>query len=577
MAAVAGTYASGPPVLRAYEAILSWVTTVDHKKIGIMYLVTAGIFGTVGMAFSLVIRTELAETGTIISADTYNQIFTMHGSIMIFLFLIPIAQGFMNYAVPLSIGALDMAFPRINALSFWLFALAGLLIASSFLFDGGSAAAGWTAYTPIASNSEPRIPGLQGNLDPVGVGMDLWLVGVLLLGTGSTVGGVNFIVTILKMRAPGMTMFRMPMFAWATLVTAFLVVLATPVLAAALIMMFADRNGAGGVIFDPNAGGQAILWQNLFWFYSHPAVYIMVLPSMGIVSEVISVFSRKPIFGYRSMVLALLGIGLLGFIVWAHHMFTTGGVFLPFFMAATFLIGVPTGVKMFNWIGTMYKGSIQYSSAMLFAIGFLSLFLIGGITGIFFAAVPVDFALHDTYFVVSHFHYTMSIGSTFGIFAGAYFWFPKMFGRFMNESLGKIHFWTTFIGVNIIFWPQLMLGLDGMPRRINDYAANGGWETLNMISTIGAFISAIGMLIFLFNVVHSMRWGEKTDKNDPWEANTLEWATTSPPPAHNFDEIPYVTSERPLFDKRWADKQPDAGGHGSGGATAPDPAARMKG
>ena len=555
MATLAPTAAPGYAGVGWWASLMGWLTTVDHKKIGILYIFTAGGFALVGMAFSLVMRTELAETGTIISAETYNQMFTMHGSIMLFLFILPVSVGFMNYIVPLQIGAVDMAFPRINALSYWMFLFAGVLIVTSFAVDGGSASAGWTAYPPISSNT-------GANAEPSGTGMDMWLVGVLMLGTASTAGAINFLVTIFKLRAPGMTMFRLPLFTWTTLVTALLTLLATPVLASALILLFADRNGAQGAFFDPTgAGGQSLLWQNMFWFYSHPAVYIMVLPAFGAISEVIPVFSRKPLFGYRSMVLAVVAIGLLGFIVWAHHMFTTGGVFLPFFMASTFLIAVPTGVKMFNWMATMYRGSLQFTTAMLFAVGFLMVFLIGGITGVFHAAVPVDFALHDTYFVVSHLHYVLVGGSAFGILAGTYYWFPKMFGRLLNEGLGKLHFVLTFVGMNLIFWPQLMLGLDGMPRRINDYAANGGWELMNMIATIGAFMVAVGLMIFTGNILYSMKRGEKAGDN-PWDANTLEWATSSPPPPHNFDSLPEIHSERPLFDQR-------DGAHGGGEAAAP--------
>ena len=555
MATLAPTAAPGYAGGGWWASLMGWLTTVDHKKIGILYIFTAGGFALVGMAFSLVMRTELAETGTIISAETYNQMFTMHGSIMLFLFILPVSVGFMNYIVPLQIGAVDMAFPRINALSYWMFLFAGVLIVTSFAVDGGSASAGWTAYPPISSNT-------GANAEPSGTGMDMWLVGVLMLGTASTAGAINFLVTIFKLRAPGMTMFRLPLFTWTTLVTALLTLLATPVLASALILLFADRNGAQGAFFDPTgAGGQSLLWQNMFWFYSHPAVYIMVLPAFGAISEVIPVFSRKPLFGYRSMVLAVVAIGLLGFIVWAHHMFTTGGVFLPFFMASTFLIAVPTGVKMFNWMATMYRGSLQFTTAMLFAVGFLMVFLIGGITGVFHAAVPVDFALHDTYFVVSHLHYVLVGGSAFGILAGTYYWFPKMFGRLLNEGLGKLHFVLTVVGMNLIFWPQLMLGLDGMPRRINDYAANGGWELMNMIATIGAFMVAVGLMIFTGNILYSMKRGEKAGDN-PWDANTLEWATSSPPPPHNFDSLPEIHSERPLFDQRH-------GAHGGGEAAAP--------
>ena len=563
--ATAAPTAPGYAGMRAVDVIIEWLSTTDHKKIGLLYIFTALGFALVGGAFSLVMRTELAQTGTIIGDETYNQLFTMHGSIMLFLFILPVAAGFMNYIVPLQIGAPDMAFPRMNALSYWMFAFGGIMMVSSFAFSGGSASAGWTSYPPVASNT-------GANAQPLGAGTDLWLVGVVVLGAASTAGAINFLTTIFKLRAPGMTMFRLPLFTWTTLVTSFLVLLATPVLASALIMLFVDRNGAGGAFFDPTGqGGQVLLWQNLFWFYSHPAVYIMILPPMGVVSEIIPVFSRKPLFGYRSMVLAIVGIGLLGFIVWAHHMFTTGGVFLPFFMASTFLIAVPTGVKFFNWIATMFRGAVTLPTAMLFAIGFLMLFLIGGITGVFHAAVPVDFHLHDTYFVVSHLHYVLATGAAFGILAAVYFWFPKMTGRLLNEGLGKLHFWSAFIGANMLFWPQLMLGLDGMPRRINDYAAYGGWELMNLISTVGAFVVAAGMIPFLFNILYSWKYGEEAG-DDPWEANTLEWATSSPPPAHNFDRLIPVKSERPLFDHRMAESGTDAGG-----ASAAQPAAPQDG
>ncbi len=522
--------------------LYEWLTTTDHKKIGIMYLINSFVFFLAGGTLALVVRLQLAipadatTMGGLVSAEFYNQAFTMHASFMLFLFIIPILAGFGNYAVPLMIGAPDMAFPRINALSFWLLPLGGALMASGFLASGGAAASGWTEYPPLS--------GAQYS----GTGTDLWIMGLTLIGTSSILGAINFMVTIFKMRAPGMTLFRMPIMVWTILVTSVLVLMATPVLTSALIMLFIDRN-YGGHFFDPANGGNAVLYQNVFWFYSHPAVYIMILPAMGIISEVLPVFSLKPLFGYKAFVFATVGIGALGFSVWAHHMFTTGAVFLPFFSLMTFLIAVPTGVKMFNWIATLWRGKLTFSTPLLFAVGFLTMFLIGGLNGAFSAAVPVDFALHDTYWVVAHLHYVLFGGSVFGVFAGLYYWFPKMTGRMLNESLGKIHFVIMFIGFNLTFFPMHQLGLAGMPRRIAQYASNAGWTELNLAATIGGFIIAFSVLPFLWNVLISLRGG-KIAGDDPWQGNTLEWATSSPPPPYNFDRLPEIRSERPVFDAR---------------------------
>ncbi len=531
-----------PAIPAARSTLYEYLTTTDHKKIGILYLINSMIFFFSGGILALIVRLQLvipkSDTviGGLVSPEFYNQAFTMHASFMLFLFIIPVLAGFGNYAVPLQIGAPDMAFPRINALSFWLLPLGGLLMASGFLVSGGAAASGWTEYPPL---SGPQYSG---------TGTDLWIVGLTLIGTSSILGGINFLVTIFKMRAPGMTLFRMPILTWTVLVTSVLVVMATPVLTSALIMLFIDRN-YGGHFFDPSNGGNAVLYQNIFWFYSHPAVYIMILPAMGIISEVLPVFSRKPLFGYKAFVFATVGIGALGFSVWAHHMFTTGQVFLPFFSLMTFLIAVPTGVKMFNWIATLWRGKLTFSTPLLFAFGFLTMFLIGGLNGAFSAAVPVDFALHDTYWVVAHLHYVLFGGSVFGVFAGIYYWFPKMTGRMLNETLGKIQFVIMFIGFNLTFFPMHQLGLAGMPRRIADYASNAGWSQLNLVATIGGFVIAASMIPFLWNVLVSLRSG-KPAGDDPWEANTLEWATSSPPPPYNFDHLPEIRSERPVFDAR---------------------------
>jgi cytochrome c oxidase subunit I len=538
----AGTVpAQAHPAAKPRPAVLDYLTTTDHKKIGVMYLWFAFGMFLIGGLLALVVRTDLAvPEGIFKDRDTYNQMFTLHGSIMLFLFIIPIWNGWGNYIVPLQIGALDMAFPRINALSFWMLPVGALAILSGFLTKDGPAAAGWTEYQPIA--------GAHGAAQAPGNGTDLWIIGVLIITIASSLGAINFLVTIFKMRAPGMTMFRMPVFTWNMLVTSILALLAAPVLMSALSMAFIDRN-YGGSFFDPNFGGDAILWQNLFWFYSHPAVYIMILPAFGLISEVLPVFSRKPLFGYKAFVFATMAIGALGFSVWAHHMFTTGAVLLPFFAFMTSLIAIPTGVKFFNWLATMWRGQISFPTPMVFALGFLSMFLIGGINGMFTAQPPIDYHLHDTYWVVAHIHYVLFGGSVFAVYAAFYFWFPKLTGRFLSEKLGYVHFGLTFLGFNLTFFPMHILGLAGMPRRIEEYAANPGWQPMNVVATVGAFLIAISTLPFIYNVLKSMKRGEPAS-SDPWEGNSLEWWTTSPPPVYNFASLPPIRSERPVLDMR---------------------------
>jgi cytochrome c oxidase subunit I len=523
---------------RTSKRWVDWVLTTDHKKIGIMYLVLTFVFFCMGGIEALMMRLQLSvPNNTLLTSEHYNELLTLHGTTMIFLFVVPVMAGFGNYFLPLMIGARDMAFPRLNALSFWLLLLGGIVFYITLFFHPPDA--GWWSYPPLS----------ESLYSPSG-GQDAWIFLIHITGISSLLGAINFYVTIVNMRAPGMTWGRLPLFVWGLLVYALLLIIALPVVAAAVTMLLTDRH-FGTHFFDPTAHGSPILWQHLFWFFGHPEVYIMILPGFGIISEVIPVFSRKPIFGYKAIAASTAVIAFLATLVWAHHMFASPVpiVVLGFFMLSSFLIGIPTGVKIFNWIATLWRGSIVMTTALWFAIGFIAIFTIGGITGIFLAVFPVDWQLNDTYFVVAHFHYVLMGGSVFTVFSGIYYWYPKMTGRMLDERAGKWSFWVMFIGFNMTFFVQHALGLSGMPRRIYTYQPGLGWSTYNLISTIGSFILGVGVLITILNVARSLKHG-KIAGPDPWKGNTLEWFTTSPPPVNNFDEIPRVRSVEPMRDIR---------------------------
>jgi len=525
---------------RKGSLLASWMSSTDHKVIGHLYLITSfGFFLAAGL-MAMIMRAQLLRPNQhVVSDQQYNELFTMHGTIMLLLFATPLFVGFANEVLPLQIGSPDVAFPRLNLFSYYLFLFGGLILLFSFVAPGGAAAFGWYAYAPLTSS-----------VYSPGIGGDMWTMGLVLSGFGTILSGVNFITTIFCMRAPGMTMFRMPIFTWNALLTSIMVLVAFPVLAAALLVLEIDRK-LGAHVFDASSGG-AILWQHLFWFFGHPEVYIVALPFFGIITEVLPVFSRKPLFGYKSLVGATIAIAGLSMTVWAHHMFTTGAVLLPFFSFMTFLIAVPTGVKFFNWTGTIWRGQLTFETAMLFALGFLVTFLFGGLTGIILASPPLDFEVSDSYFVVAHFHYVLFGTVVFAMFSGFYFWWPKMTGKKLNETLGKWHFWTLFIGFHMTFLVQHWLGVQGMPRRYATYPANAGFNTLNMVSSIGAFILGASTLLFLWNVYVTARHGEQVTADDPWGfANSLEWATSCPPPRHNFTRIPRIRSERPAFDMHY--------------------------
>ena len=523
--------------MRKGNVVVSWITSTDHKVIGYMYLISSFVWFLIGGVMALIIRTQLFAPGLeVLTADQYNQMFTNHGVIMLLMFATPLFAGFANVILPLQLGAPDVSFPRLNAFAFWLYTFGSLIAFSGFLTPQGSASFGWFAYVPLSTTT----------FSP-GAGSNLWILGLGLGGFGTILGAVNFITTIITMRAPGMTMWRMSIFSWNVLITSILIILVFPVLAAAFLALAADRI-FNSQLYNIDAGGP-ILYQHLFWFFGHPEVYVIALPFFGIISEVIPVFSRKPIFGYKTLVYATIAIGGLSMTVWAHHMYVTGSVLLPFFALLTMLIAVPTGVKIFNWIGTMWRGSITFDTPMLWALGFLVTFTFGGLTGIILASPALDFHLSDGYFVVAHFHYTVFGTVVFAMFAGFYFWWPKMTGKMLNERLGKISFWMLFIGFNTTFLVQHWIGVIAMPRRYYTYLPEDGVTWMNQLSTIGAMILAASILPFLLNVWITARRGEKVTVNDPWGyGRSLEWATSCPPPRHNFTSIPRIRSESPAFD-----------------------------
>jgi len=527
--------------VKRYRGLMDWLTTVDHKKIGILYLIAGGFFFLVGGFEAILIRLQLWKPlNDFVTAERFNELITMHGTTMIFLAAMPLLFALMNAVIPLQIGARDVAFPFVNALGFWTFFFGGVLLNISWFTGDGAPAAGWTSYVPLATTTYST-----------GSGVDYYVIGLQIAGIGTLIGGINFLATIINMRAPGMSFMRMPMFTWAAFITSALILFAFPALTVGLVALMFDRLFKAN-FFEVNNGGNAVLWEHIFWIFGHPEVYILILPAFGIISEVISTFSRKRLFGYSSMVFATVLIGFLGFMVWAHHMFTTGlgAVANALFSIATMLIAVPTGIKIFNWIFTMWGGSIRFTTANLFAVGFVPTFVMGGVTGVMLAVAPADYQYHDTYFVVAHFHYVIVGGLILGIFAGLFYWWPKMFGRVLNETLGKWCFWTFFIGFHLTFFVQHFLGLMGMPRRIYTYLDGLGFNNMNLISTVGALLMGVGTIFFLLNIVITS-FKPKNAPNDPWEdGRTLEWTIPSPAPEYNFAQTPLVRG----YDAYWKEK-----------------------
>ena len=564
MVAISGTLTGALRRPTAYEGWWSWVTTVDHKRIGILYGVTAFIFFLISGVEALMMRVQLFQPNQdIVSPEVYSQLFTMHALTMIFLAIMPLGAAFFNFLIPLMIGARDVAFPRLNALSYWMF-LGGGIILNSGWFLGGSPNAGWFAYANLTEETFNT-----------GFGMEFYVVGLLVLGTASMAAGFNFIVTIINMRAPGMTLMRMPVFVWMTLVTSFLIILAFPVITVGLIELLFDRS-FGTSFFVPAGGGDPVLWQHMFWLFGHPEVYILILPAMGIVSEILPTFARKPLFGYPVVILSGVIIGFMGWGVWSHHMFTVGlgPIANATFAVTTMAIAIPTGIKIFNWIGTLWGGSINIKAPLLFAVGFITMFIIGGLSGVMHASPPSDAQQQDTYFIVAHIHYVLLGGSIFAIFAGIYYWWPKMTGRMLSDGLGKLHFWVMFIGFNLTFFPMHFLGMNGMPRRIYTYDSGMGWDFWNAFATVGSFLIAVSALIFVHNVFRTLRKGERAP-NDPWDGRTLEWSISSPPPVYNFESIPTVYARDAYWDQKHGEWEhpvpvPVAGGSVSNGESRED-------